>query len=186
MWWRSGDTIADGAANGVYDPKTGRIIIALDAEENAYLRVAGHELYHYIESWNPEAATELREYVVGELKKSDSYDYEGRVDELKNLYEGFDNTDIESEIVAECMFDVFDENTIRELVEENRPLAVKIQSWFRGFIESINEALTKLGLKSPEVRALEDNMEALENISSMFKTALEGAKEKKSEKHEME
>lgn len=84
------------------------------------------------------------------------------------------------------MFDVFDENTIRELVEENRPLAVKIQSWFRGFIESINEALTKLGLKSPEVRALEDNMEALENISSMFKTALEGAKEKKSEKHEME
>lgn len=82
------------------------------------------------------------------------------------------------------MFDVFDENTIRELVAENRPLAVKIQSWFRGFIESINETLTNLGLKSPEVRALEDNMEALENISSMFKTALEGAKEKKSEKHE--
>ncbi len=178
------DTIADGAANGVYDPKTGRIIIALDAEENAYLRVAGHELYHYIENWNPEAAAELREYVIGELKKSDSYDYEGRVNELRKLYEGFDGADIESEIVAECMFDVFDENTIQELVAENRPLAVKIQSWFRGFIESINEALTNLGLKSPEVRALEDNMEALENISSMFKTALEGAKEKKSERSE--
>lgn len=37
------------------------------------------------------------------------------------------------------MFDVFDEKTIRELVNENRPLAVKIQSWIRGFLESIEK-----------------------------------------------
>lgn len=81
------------------------------------------------------------------------------------------------------MFDVFDEKTIRELVNENRPLAVKIQSWIRGFLESIEKALTALGLKSPEVRALEGDTEALEKISGMFKSALEGAKENKSEKN---
>lgn len=176
------DTLADGMANGEYDPKTGRIKIALDAEENAYLRTAGHELYHYIEDWNSTAAGELREYVIGKLKESENYDYEGRVKELEKLYEGYGQEDIEAEIVAECMFDVFDEKTIRELVNENRPLAVKIQSWIRGFLESIEKALTALGLKSPEVRALEGDTEALEKISGMFKSALEGAKENKSEK----
>ena len=176
------DTLADGMANGEYDPKTGRIKIALDAEENAYLRTAGHELYHYIEDWNSTAAGELREYVIGKLKESENYDYEGRVKELEKLYEGYGQEDIEAEIVAESMFDVFDEKTIRELVNENRPLAVKIQSWIRGFLESIEKALTVLGLKSPEVRALEGDTEALEKISGMFKSALEGAKENKSEK----
>lgn len=176
------DTLADGMANGEYDPKTGRIKIALDAEENAYLRTAGHELYHYIEDWNSTAAGELREYVIGKLKESENYDYEGRVKELRKLYEGFGKADIEAEIVAESMFDVFDEKTIRELVNENRPLAVKIQSWIRGFLESIEKALTAIGLKSPEVRALEGDAEALEKISGMFKSALEDAKENKSEK----
>lgn len=178
------DTLADGMANGEYDPKTGRIKIALDAEENAYLRTAGHELYHYIEDWNATAAGELREYVIGKLKESENYDYEGRVKELQKLYEGFGKADIEAEIVAESMFDVFDEKTIKELVNENRPLAVKIQSWIRGFLESIEKALTALGLKSPEVRALEGDTEALEKISGMFKSALEGAKENKSERSE--
>ena len=176
------DTLADGMANGEYDPKTGRIKIALDAEENAYLRTAGHELYHYIEDWNSTAAGELREYVIGKLKESENYDYEGRVKELEKLYEGYGQEDIEAEIVAESMFDVFDEKTIRELVNENRPLAVKIQSWIRGFLESIEKALTAIGLKSPEVRALEGDAEALEKISGMFKSALEDAKENKSEK----
>lgn len=173
------DTLADGMANGEYDPKTGRIKIALDAEENAYLRTAGHELYHYIEDWNSTAAGELREYVIGKLKESENYDYEGRVKELRKLYEGFGKADIEAEIVAESMFDVFDEKTIRELVNENRPLAVKIQSWIRGFLESIEKALTAIGLKSPEVRVLEGDSEALENIRDMFAKALEGTKEKR-------
>ncbi len=173
------DTLADGMANGEYDPKTGRIKIALDAEENAYLRTAGHELYHYIEDWNSTAAGELREYVIGKLKESENYDYEGRVKELEKLYEGYGQEDIEAEIVAESMFDVFDEKTIRELVNENRPLAVKIQSWIRGFLESIEKALTAIGLKSPEVRALEGDSEALENIRDMFAKALEGTKEKR-------
>ena len=175
------DTLADGMANGEYDPKTGRIKIALDAEENAYLRTAGHELYHYIEDWNSTAAGELREYVIGKLKESENYDYEGRVKELEKLYEGYGQEDIEAEIVAECMFDVFDEQTIKELVGENRSLAVKIQSWIRGFIESINEILKNLGLTSPEIRALEGDEEALETISDLFKSALEQTRENKSQ-----
>lgn len=175
------DTLADGMANGEYDPKTGRIKIALDAEENAYLRTAGHELYHYIEDWNSTAAGELREYVIGKLKESENYDYEGRVKELQKLYEGFGKADIEAEIVAECMFDVFDEQTIKELVGENRSLAVKIQSWIHGFIESINEILKNLGLTSPEIRALEGDEEALETISDLFKSALEQTRENKSQ-----
>lgn len=175
------DTLADGMANGEYDPKTGRIKIALDAEENAYLRTAGHELYHYIEDWNSTAAGELREYVIGKLKESENYDYEGRVKELEKLYEGYGQEDIEAEIVAECMFDVFDEQTIKELVGENRSLAVKIQSWIQGFIDSINEILKNLGLTSPEIRALEGDEEALETISDLFKSALEQTRENKSQ-----
>lgn len=175
------DTLADGMANGEYDPKTGRIKIALDAEENAYLRTAGHELYHYIEDWNSTAAGELREYVIGKLKESENYDYEGRVKELEKIYEGYGQEDIEAEIVAECMFDVFDEQTIKELVGENRSLAVKIQSWIQGFIESINEILKNLGLTSPEIRALEGDEEALETISDLFKSALEQTRENKSQ-----
>ena len=173
------DTLADGMANGYYDPKSDRIYIALDAKDGGYLHAGGHELYHYIERWSPEAATKLREFVINRLKNSKEYDYEGRVKELEKLYEGYGQEDIDSEIVAECMFDVFDEKTIKELVGENRSLAVKIQSWIQGFIESINEILKNLGLTSPEIKALEGDEEALETISGLFKSALEQTRENK-------
>ena len=173
------DTLAEGMANGEYDPKTDRIYIALDAENSGYLRVAGHELYHYIEEKAPEAAEKLREFVIGRLKAKPDYDYEGRVKELQKLYADYGQEDIDSEITAECMFDVFDEQSIRELVKEDHTLAKKIQSWIEGFIESINEALKNLGLKSPEIRALEDDLEALETIREQFTAALEDIKEKK-------
>ena len=173
------DTLADGMANGYYDPKSDRIYIALDAKDGGYLHAGGHELYHYIERWSPEAATKLREFVINRLKTSKDYDYKGRVKELEKLYEGYGQEDIDSEIVAECMFDVFDEQTIKELVGENRSLAVKIQSWIQGFIESINEILKNLGLTSPEIKALEGDEEALETISGLFKSALEQTRENK-------
>lgn len=173
------DTLADGMANGYYDPKSDRIYIALDAKDGGYLHAGGHELYHYIERWSPEAATKLRAFVINRLKNSNDYDYEGRVKELEKLYEGYGQEDIDSEIVAECMFDVFDEQTIKELVGENRSLAVKIQSWIQGFIESINEILKNLGLTSPEIKALEGDEEALETISDLFKSALEQTRENK-------
>ena len=173
------DTLTDGMANGYYDPKSDRIYIALDAKDGGYLHAGGHELYHYIERWSPEAATTLREFVINRLKTSKDYDYEGRVKELEKLYEGYGQEDIDSEIVAECMFDVFDEKTIKELVGENRSLAVKIQSWIQGFIESINEILKNLGLTSPEIKALEGDEEALETISGLFKSALEQTRENK-------
>lgn len=175
------DTLADGMANGYYDPKSDRIYIALDAKDGGYLHAGGHELYHYIERWSPEAATKLREFVINRLKTSKEYDYEGRVKELEKLYEGYGQEDIDSEIVAECMFDVFDEQTIKELVGENRSLAVKIQSWIQGFIESINEILKNLGLTSPEIKALEGDEEALETISGLFKSALEQTRENKAQ-----
>lgn len=173
------DTLAEGMANGEYDPKTDRIYIALDAENSGYLRVAGHELYHYIEEKAPEAAEKLREFVIGRLKAKPDYDYEGRVKELQKLYADYGQEDIDSEITAECMFDVFDEQSIRELVKEDRALAKKIQSWIEGFIESINGALKNLGLKSPEIKALEDDLEALDTIREQFIAALEDIKEKK-------
>ncbi len=61
------EEVLGGAANGSFDPDTNTVHIALDAVDGAYVRVAGHELTHFIQKWSPEQYRALRTYVLSEL-----------------------------------------------------------------------------------------------------------------------
>lgn len=147
------------------------IILALDTQGEAYLAVAGHEVYHYLEKHNPDDAAKLREGVINYLKQNDKYDYDERFNELSKLY-GTDDADIiESEITANSMFDVLsNEETIKELAKEQPSLLKKIKQALESFIKKLKECAAVLEWKEQQV--LKDDIVALTSIKQMFDMAM--------------
>ncbi len=139
-------------------------------------------MYHYLENYNPEMARTLRDYVIGQLKKSESFDFDKEVERLKALYKTDDMEVILSEMAAESMFEVFDEETVNDLIKENRTLAEKIKDFIEEFLDFIASLPEKLN--TAEANALRENTEALENIRRMFLEGLEEVKQNNSVENE--
>ena len=176
------DTIS-GNRNGFYDPSTKRIVIALDADEGGIVRVASHELYHHIEAENAEDAAQIRSFVISALKAKSDYDYEAQKKWL--MSKGYKESDVDSEITAQSMFDVFDADTIEKLRDENPSLLEKIRDWIDSFFKVLEEAIDRLSTKKyggAEIRALRNDKETLSKIREMVMGALEKENQKKSER----
>ena len=163
-----------GNANGFYDPNTKRIVVALDADEGGIMRVASHELYHHIENVNPADAAQIRSVVVSALKSKSDYDYEAQKKWL--MSKGYSEADVDSEITAQSMFDVFDADTIEKLRDENPSLLQKIKNWIDSFFKVLEDAIDRLSTKKyggAEIRALRNDREKLSKIREMVLDALE-------------
>lgn len=159
------------AANGAYYGDN-KIVISLGSEAGAYLSVAGHEVYHYLEEVSPEAAQGIRQFVINYLKNvSDKYDYDARFEKLAKRY-GTENVDeIESEMTANAMFEVLNnEQTVKELAEENPSLLEKIRDALQKFIKELKDVIKSLAWD--ERAALDEQVEMLDAIRYMFNEAL--------------
>ena len=165
-----------GNLNGFYLAGTNKVGIALDAEGDLYLRTAGHECYHYLEKWNKEGAEYLRDIVIAFLKQSKDYNYKEQVERYAKAYklnvvEEIDA--IHSEIVADCMFDVFsNERFVNSLVKENKTLAQKICDFIKELLSEIRNMMKNYH-NSPEMEALRDMKALLDNINNIFVYELE-------------
>ena len=171
-----------GNANGFYDPSTKRIVVALDADEGGIVRVASHELYHSIESENPADAAQIRSVVISALKSKSDYDYEAQKKWL--MSKGYSEADVDSEITAQSMFDVFDADTIEKLRDENPSLLQKIKNWIDSFFKVLEDAIDRLSTKKyggAEIRALRNDKEKLSKIREMMLDSLEKENQKRSE-----
>ena len=165
-----------GNLNGFYLAGTNKVGIALDAEGDLYLRTAGHECYHYIEEWNKKGAVELRDMVIDYLKKSKDYNYKEQVERYAKAYKlnAVENIDaIHSEMVADCMFDVFsNERFVKGLVNENKTLAQKVCDFIKELLSEIRRMISNYH-NSPEMEALRDMKALLETINKNFEYQLE-------------
>ncbi len=171
---------SDGDLSGLQIAGTNKVAVSLEADGKLYLRTAGHECFHIIEEWNPEAATELTEKVINYLKQTEGYNYTEQVQEYGRRYGVDANTNeglalIHSEMAADSMFDVFsNEKFIKSLVTENRTLAQKIKDFLTDLISELREMITHFHA-SEEMNALRKQTVVLEDINASFISALEAA-----------
>lgn len=159
----------------------GTNLIVIDANsEGSLLRVAGHEIYHFIDSFNSEAAALLKNTVFEGLR-AQGVD----IDALRGQYgdvELYDNAEkIDAEIVADSMFDVFDEKTVRQLVTEmGDKTARKFARHIGQFVDTLRREISQYTDRhgdTREIAKLRNDVQRLEKIRDLFYKALEGAKE---------
>lgn len=162
------------------------------------LRTAGHEAYHFIEDNSAESAKILTDFVIDALAKN-GMDIEAQKAKLRKRYsKDGDVTDaqITAEIVADGMFEVLNsKEAINRFVRKNSPKTVqRVIEAIDKVIASIRSSLAKMGQKldgsgkyvHPEIKALVDDYEALEEIRKQFMKGMESAsasfEEKKNKK----
>ena len=165
------DTIDGGNTNGFM--KGNELYIALDAKGDLYTSVVGHELFHFIKQNSKPQAKKLRRLVLEQLRANENFDYEAEIAIYRDLYgEQYTTEELEEELVADSMFDVFDEAFVRKIVETDRTLAEKIRDFFTEFFEFLTG-------RSAEFTHLSRYFDAkpYEEIRDLFESALEDASE---------
>lgn len=171
------DTIDGGNTNGFM--KGNELYIALDAKGDLYTSVVGHELFHFIEQNSKSQAKKLRRLVLEQLRANEDFDYEAEIARYGDLYgEQYTTEELEEELVADSMFDVFDEAFVRKIVETDRTLAEKIRDFFTEFFEFLTG-------RSAEFTHLSRYFDAkpYEEIRDLFESALEDASENYKNEH---
>lgn len=167
-----------GKLNGSYNTDgtvkdAATVNLSLDAEGGAILRAAGHELYHMVETWGKTQADKIRGFVLNALEATEGYDLDARRAELKEAYG--EDADIDSEIVADSMFDVLNnEETVTQVMKENKGLGQRIKEFVGKISAALRSAVERIaGMGSREAQALKDQADVLEKIRDMWTRGVE-------------
>ena len=167
-----------GKLNGSYNTDgivqdAATVNLSLDAEGGAILRAAGHELYHMVETWGKTQADKIRGYVLDALQATEGYDLDARRAELKEAYG--EDADIDSEIVADSMFDVLNnEETVTQVMKENKGLGQRIAEFVKKIGTALKGAVERIaGMGSREAQALKDQADVLDRIRDMWTKGVE-------------
>ena len=195
------DTLENGRANGVYTPGERRMIVALDASNNAYMQVAGHEMVHYIKASNQDAYNVLAQVVESYLREAKGFDMDAAIQQRIAQYDKFGwklgatpeeaREGAREEVIAEAVPTIFtNEDYIRQIVQQDRTLGQKIKDALENCIRVFRELVEKMTLrnyedavnyamenKRGEIWALIENTEALQKIANQFETAMSAANE---------
>ena len=165
---------------GAYRPGGRRIVVALDAMENAYVQAGAHEMVHYVRSMDESAYRVLEETVLEHLRSSKGFDLEAeigkRLEQYRSAGQEANRADALEEIVAEAVPTVFsDEQSVRYLVKQNRSLAEKLRDFIVEFVGKLKEIVQRYaaGQGREEIKALLGNTDALAEIATVFDVALE-------------
>ncbi len=174
------EEVLGGAANGSFDPDTNTVHIALDAVDGAYVRVAGHELTHFIQKWSPEQYRALRTYVLSELDGVHAGTAERMIQKNMELYKRngveISREAAADEVVADAseMF-LRDGEAIRKLARENRTLAEKVRDFIRDLLADLKKIFKDMNPRSAEAKILSENMESLQEAERLWNDALADA-----------
>lgn len=171
-----------GQANASYETGSNIVNLAMDAEEGDLTRVMSHESFHYIESWSPEKAGELKSFVLDALGGTEGYSLDNRIQEMQRRYrrngQELTRDGAISEIVADSVLDVIGtEENLQKLIAKDRTLTEKLQEWARKTAEKLRGLIKRFAKNSPEAQALLEKEGYLEKVSERMKEALKIAKE---------
>lgn len=158
--------------NGSYNPATNTISIDIHAGKDstddiasyALLRVAGHELTHYIKAQNTEGYTTLQEFVFDELAKRGETTLDELIASKMEQQPDLSYADAAEEVVADgCEMMLRDSTVAQRLAETNRGLFNRIRSWLRNFAQSVRRAFQGVSAHSDEAKLLE-KVEGLQKV----------------------
>lgn len=165
------------AENGSYDPKTNTIRIDVNAGRNnvrsannfALLRVASHELTHYIKAQNTEGYKALQDFVVKQLPGMGDKSFDALVAEKMVQQPELSYSAAVEEVVANgCEMMLKDSTAIQQLAQENKGLFRRIRNWLRNFIASVKRAFRGVEAYSTEATLIKD----LEGLQKLWDDAL--------------
>jgi|GEM_PF-1695829 len=173
--WGVHVTFTDMLGNGVYaDASNGlfvgnnQIVIDINSDYGMLTATFTHEGYHYLEKRNKTAAEEMKKLVFDMLGE------EGAKKARKEMRaRGYAKDVIDSEIVADSLFDVLSEKgIIKEMSKETR---VTVSEMLRHLSDSIREMLSRLtGTETWRIE-LRDKATNYRHLSNMFMNAMDTA-----------
>ena len=167
-----------GSINASFDPQTGRIQIAMDATDGAYLYVGMHELVHYVKEYNADGYGMLEDFVLDALRET-GQDVDALVQyqiELaaRNGIE-MDEAGAREEVVANSVPAVLsDKATVRKLVGLDRTIAQQVADFLREFVETLKNIMSSLAKQKSwqQMEALQGDIDTLQEIADLFLVAL--------------
>ena len=170
-----------GRENGHYDSGSNIIHLGLDADQGALTRTVSHEGYHFLQSYNQEAAEKLQHQVIDILRNTEGYDLDGRIREKMDLYRknGVKLTEQQAldEITADSMLDVLgsEENMKRLMQVQDAGMMAKIREWISKTLAELQQIMRRYAKGSPEARALMPQVEQLQKMQTMYLDAFDQA-----------
>ncbi len=179
-------------ANGAFCWKNDKIYIDLNAgiidgkqmaDVNRYtaLRTFGHEFTHFVEKWNPEGYSQLRETAFDALTRQ-GVDVDSLIAEQMSKDKSLDYDQASREVVAEAMTDILrDANFAQDLAVKNGTVFEKIRSELKKLVKRIRSYFSKINPnQDPGAKALQQELEGgmryLDEIVELYdKVAMEAA-----------
>ena len=157
----NGQTV-EQSANGVYDPSSGRIYIAADAQDGAFAYVAMHELAHSVRAASESDYNALQTTVFDALTK----DGQSVDDLVKYQMDTFGYTEdvAREEVVANSAATVLtDEEFVRNLYNNEHSLFEKIRKFFSELAETFKQ-LTQSASWSQDAALTPENVRAIAEV----------------------
>ena len=165
------------AANAYFDKKDNTYHISKNVMDKAFFNIAVHETVHDIAANNPEGFNKLKE-VVNKYIDSDLYDRETNEMEARNQSELADSEEMIANITSSILSDpdTFTQFADRFITdEESRGIFLDFIDSVAEFIrDAIDKIKNKLGWQ--QIKVLENNLTALEEIRYAYFEGLEGVR----------
>lgn len=167
--------------DGWYDRSTGTIYIDVEAGykgEQAMMRVAAHELTHYIEQWNPKGYQSLRDLLLDYYYQKDYDTVRSLVQEQLELAQQngqrIGEAEAMDEVIANaCEMMLSDAEAITAIAQKNQTLGKRIRAWIERTLSAMKDALKGLKPHSSAAKLLEKSRETLESARGMWLRALD-------------
>lgn len=146
--------------------------------EQAMMRVAAHELTHYIEQWNPKGYQSLRELLLDYYYQKDYDTVRALVQEQLELAQQngqrIGEAEAMDEVIANaCEMMLSDAEAITAIAQKNQTLGKRIRAWIERTLSAMKEALKGLKPHSSAAKLLEKSRETLESARGMWLRALD-------------
>lgn len=157
----NGQTVEQNA-NGVYDPSSGRIYIAADAQDGAFAYVAMHELAHSVRAASESDYNALQTTVFDALTK-DGQNVDDLVKYQMDTF-GYSEDVAREEVVANSAAAVLtDEEFVRNLYNNEHSLFEKIRKFFSELAETFKQ-LTQSASWSQDAALTPENVRAIAEV----------------------
>lgn len=157
----NGQTV-EQSANGVYDPSSGRIYIAADAQDGAFAYVAMHELAHSVRAASESDYNALQTTVFDALTK-DGQNVDDLVKYQMDTF-GYSEDVAREEVVANSAASVLtDEEFVRNLYNNEHSLFEQIRKFFNELAENFKQ-LTQSASWSQDAALTPENVRAIAEV----------------------
>lgn len=157
----NGQTV-EQSANGVYDPSSGRIYIAADAQDGAFAYVAMHELAHSVRAASESDYNALQTTVFDALTK-DGQNVDDLVKYQMDTF-GYSEDVAREEVVANSAATVLtDEEFVRNLYNNEHSLFEQIRKFFKELSETFKQ-LAQSASWSQDAALTPENVRAIAEV----------------------